>query len=208
MSRWQYALMFPQVPGTLRPAKAVRHLCRTGGILDGVIRTCVDIDGRGHLLDTGEQISLEDPFECDLYRRLERGDSFSLAIRNQEIVISVEFRLGAQNPHVSFGWSINLYEAARQSTQEWLVEGLLGFAADSEVAYVVLVEDAPVHFEDRFVDIDGRRCVDLTGADREGFSIREVWVHSSHSDLLPAGLNYGDAVDIGHHYIGHTVISE
>ena len=207
MSRWQYALMFPQTPGTLRPAQAVRDLCWTGAEVDGVIRTCIDIDGQGHLLDVGEEISLNRPFDRDLSNRLERGDSFSVAIRTQELLVSVEFRLGKRNPHISFGWSLNLYESASLCAKELLWGGLLGFADDSEVAYVVLVDDAPVHFEDRFIDIDGRRHVDLAGADREGFVIREVWVHSNRNAALPVGLSYSEAVDIGRQYIRHTVLS-
>jgi hypothetical protein len=179
-----------------------------GAEVDGVIRSCIDIDGQGHLLDVGEEIALHRPYDHDLYRRLDRGDSFSIAIRSPDLSISVEFRLETPNPHVSFGWSVGLYEAASQKAKECLWEGLLGFAFDSDAAYVILVEDAPVHFEDRFVDIDGRRCVDLAGADREGFSLREVWVRSNRNTELPAGLSYGEAVDIGLHYIRHTVVSE
>lgn len=101
MSSWHYAFLFPQSPGPLHPATAVKHLAAFGAEFDGSIRMCISIDNYSHLLDVGEEVALSDPKELDIIRHLEEGRSFSIELQSRYLPLSVHFRMGTHNPPLS-----------------------------------------------------------------------------------------------------------
>ncbi|WP_157605042.1 hypothetical protein [Schlesneria paludicola] len=197
MSSWQYAFLFPQLPSQLRPANAVKRLTEFGADFDGSIRMCVPVDDQGHVLDVGDEIALREPFERDLIRHLEIGKSFSIQLRHPDLVISAEFLLDAPNPHISLGWSRRLFKESPLMIQRDFWRVLRSFAKDCNAGYVVIVDDAPDHFEDRFIDIDGKRMFDLRLNHRYELGLREVWLQSSVTSTLPEGATYGDSEQLG-----------
>ena len=205
MSSWQYAFLFPQLPHQLRPANAVKHLTEFGAEFDGSIRMCVLVDDEGHVLDVGEEIALREPFEQDLIRHLEIGKSFSIQLRSADLVISVEFLLDSRNPHISLGWSRRLIEQSPPTIQRDFWKGLRSFAKECNAGYVVIVDDAPDHFEDRFIDIDGKRRFDLRVNHHYGLGLREVWLQSCVRSTLPEGVTYGDSEQFGEGFDRHFV---
>jgi hypothetical protein len=119
--------------------------------------------------------------------------------------VSVEFLLGAPNPHVSLGWS-----RRRNGELPPLIQGggwkaIRSFAKDCNAGYVVIVDDAPDHFEDRFIDIGGRRVFDTHVNHRYGLGIREVWVRSPVTSPLPEGVIYGDSEQLEEGFERHFV---
>ncbi|HEY0981176.1 hypothetical protein [Schlesneria sp.] len=206
MSSWQYAFLFPQSPSQLHPADAVNHLTEFGAEFDNSIRICVPVDDDGHVLDVGEEISLNEPFERDLIRHLEIGKSFSIQLRSADLVISAEFLLDAPNPHISLGWSRRLLEESTPMIQRDFWKALRSFARDCNAGYVVIVDDAPDHFEDHFIDIDGKRMFDLHVNHRYGLGLREVWLQSCVTSTLPEGVTYRDSEQLGEGFERHFIV--
>ena len=205
MSSWRYAFLFPHFPGRLCPAKAVTHLTEFGAEFDGSIRKCVAIDDEGHLLDVGESVALGEPIVRDLIGRLENGTSFSIQLRSVDFVVSVEFLLESPNPHISIGWPRKLLDESPPRVQSDFWRSIRAFAKDSQAGYVVIVDDASDHFEDRFVDVGGKRILDLHVNHCYGLGIREIWLQSSITSTLPEGVTYGDSEQIGDGFERHLV---
>ena len=206
MSSWQYAFLFPKFPNQLRPANAARHLTAFAEF-DGSLRMCVPVDDEGHLLDVGEEIALGEPFELELIRYLEAGKSFSTQLRRTDIVLSVEFLLESPNPHMSIGWSHRLFDELPAPVQNNLWSAIRSFAKDCNAGYVVIVDDAPDHFEDRFLDIDGKRIFDLHVDHRYGLGVREIWLQTCIMSILPEGATYGESEQIGEGFERHFIVN-
>lgn len=71
------------------------------------------------------------------------------------------------------------------------------FAKLSNAAYVVIVDDAPDNFEDRFVEVNGIRFLDTDVSHSYGHGIQSVWVDGTRSASTPEGIAPADSVDIG-----------
>ena len=207
MSSWQYAFLFPQSPMQLHPANGVQHLTEFGAEFDESITLCVPIDKDGHWLDVGEEVALKAPFESDLVRYLEMGMSFSIQLRSAHIVISVHFLLESPNPHIAIGWSRRFLREAPATMQSQFWRAIRAFAKDCNAAYVIIVDDAEDLFEDRFVDVDGKRVLDVEVKHRYGLSLREMWIQKSLGSTLPDGPEYGDCEDIGEGFECHAILT-
>ena len=206
MSSWQYAFLFPQSPNPLCPRNATRHLTDFGAEFDGSIRINAPIDDEGHLFNVGEEIDLREPFERELKNHLENGKSFSIQLRSTDIVLSVEFILESRNPRISIGWSRHLFDKLLHTIQSDFWKAIRSFAKECNAAYVVIVDDAPDHFEDRFLEIEGRRMIDLDVNHGYGLGLREVWLQLSAMVTLPEGASYVGSEDIGEGFQRHFVV--
>lgn len=208
MSSWQYAFLFPNSRCKLRPGNAFHQLADLGLEFDDKIRLCVSIDDEGHLLDVGEEIELARPGQIGLIRYLEQGASFSIQARNANIVLSCQLLAGSKNPHLSLGWSRRLFETLPAQSKDAFWTGIRAFARDCDAAYVLIVDDAPDFFEDRFPEIDGKRVLDLKVDHRYGSGLRQVWLKTSVIHTPPGGARYEKSEDIGDgftvHYVSNT----
>ncbi|MBS0266552.1 MAG: hypothetical protein JSS02_31770 [Planctomycetes bacterium] len=205
MSSWEYAFLFPQSPNQLRPASAIGHLTQFGAEFDRNLRLCVPVDDEGHLLDVGEEVALKEPFERDLSQYLRNRNSFSIQLRSSEIVVSVQFMLGSANPHISLGWSRRLFDRSPPDFQMAFWSAIRAFAKDCDAGYVLIVDDAPDHFEDRFLDIDGKRFVDCHVDHGYGLGLREIWLQTSAAAVPPDGLEFGPSEEIGRGFLRYSL---
>jgi hypothetical protein len=197
MASWQYAFLFPDSQTRLRPAGAVGHLARLGLEFDSTIRLCVSIDEAGHLLDVGEEVSLTLPVLRDLIHYLEEGVSLSIQARSKEIAISCQFFTQSSNPHISLGWSRRLFETLTVKSQEAFWMTVRAFARDCGAAYVIIIDDAPDQFEDRFIPIGDKRLLDMEVSHRYGLGVRQVWIKTSSVPTPPEGPSYERFEEIG-----------
>lgn len=207
MSSWEYVFLFPQLPNQLRPAKAVPRLAEFGAEFDGSIRMCIPIDDKGHLLDVGNKIDLNIPFDKDIVRFLEDGKSFSVQLRSEYQFFSVGFIMETQNPHISIGWPSRLFEEAPTTAKTEFWNAIRLFAKDCGADYVLIIDDAPDQFEDRFVDINGKRIIDLQVNHRFGLALKEIWLQSKGFSTLPEGALYGEPEYIGDGFNRYIVFS-
>lgn len=205
MSSWSYVFLFPQSQSSLVPGLAVNCFTRGGFDLDDTIRLALPVDAEGHLLDVGSEVRLEKPFNDSVARHLDAAQSFSLQARNRDIALSVQLFLKCPNPHISVGWSRNLFDRMGVQSRAHLWATLRVFAKECQAAYVLVVDDAPDHFEDRFVENDGERVLDLTTTHPYGHRVREIWIRPSTSARLPLGVPYGQSADIGDGYIRYEI---
>lgn len=95
MPSWQYAFLFPGFEDRLDPTKAISTLNRSGPEFDEIIRLLVTIDKQGHLLDVGEEVSLNEPIIDDLAPAWTMANSFqfSVAITRLPFLVLLPLRL-------------------------------------------------------------------------------------------------------------------
>ena len=63
--------------------------------------------------------------------------------------------------------------------------------------YVIVIDDAPDQFEDRFVQIGDERMIDVEVKHGYGLGLREVWIESLLVSTPPEGPWYGRSEEIG-----------
>ena len=206
MASWKYVYFFPSADRHLQPAKALDRLSCRGLEFDETLRMAKVIDDAGHLEHVDEEFGLRHPVIKDLQERLGQGQQFLVECRNNEISIACCFATRSFNPHFFLGWSRSLFTRLDDSIQHEYWEMIRDFAKASSAAYVVLVDDAG-EFEDRFIDIDGRRVLDATVAHKYGHGIQSVWVDTSRQAELPEGIHRKPIGDIGDGFEEYSVPS-
>jgi hypothetical protein len=205
MASWQYAFLFPGPNNRLRPASAVGCLARAGFEFDSAIRLCLPIDNESHLLDVGEEVALQPPILDDLTQRLEQGVSLSVQAGSSDLAVSCQFNTASANPHISFGWSRRLFGALSGGSRRAFWVALRWLARDCQAAYVIVIDDAPDNFEDRFVEIGNARMLDMCVDHPYGLAIRQVWLNELLVRTPPDGPAYGDSEEMGDGFRRYSV---
>lgn len=190
MASWKYLFLFPGPGDRLVPSKAVTNTITLGTEFESKARMAVQIDDAGHLLDIGDEVMFSSPNSLDISHRLDEGDSFSIQARIADLPMSVQFFIGSPNPHICIGWSRRLFKEILIETKEVIWKTLCRFALDCNASYAIVVDDAPDLFEDRFLEIDGKRILDMESHHEYGHRVREVWTRSSMALLPPEGPTY------------------
>lgn len=196
MASWHYAFFFPAAGQHLQPAEAIDVLSRRGLESDETISLSVVVDDAGHLLEVGDEVFLEKPAHEDLRHRLENDEQFVAEFRNSEIIFTCGFATRSFNPHIYFGWPRKIFANLPESVQQEYWEMFRDFAKASGSAFVILVDDAS-DFEDRFLEIDGRRFLDAEVSHEYGHGIRAVWVDVSIGAEPPEGVSNTAVTNIG-----------
>ena len=215
MAAWHYAFLFPGRKLRFDSANAVASLASNGFEVSNTARRLVPFDETGHYGEFGEEISLEEPFTNDLQQRLRDGEQLFVEITRNDIAhndtdtiamtIACSFALKTSNPNISFGWHERLFSRLPPETQHFYWQAIRDAARAANAAYVVLVDEAADDFEDRFIDIDGRRILDTQPSHQWGHGIRAVWVDSSTGTECPVGVAASDTADIGNGYVQYSV---
>lgn len=205
MASWHYAFLFPGAGDKLSPAAAIDALATRGLRFADMIRLCVPIDQEGHLLDVGDEVPLREPFCDDVKLRLVNQQAFSVQLRNSELIISCFFAINSSNPHVFFGWPRRIFDELDSNSQNQYWSMIRSFAALSKAWYVVLVDDAPDDFEDRFIEIDGIRYLDTSVLHSYGHGIQEVWVNEVWGASLPEGACLTGRYSVGDGFYSYNV---
>lgn len=188
MSSWQYAFLFPPKRNKLRPELGIDALITLGFIFDDKIRLCLPIDDNDHWLDIGEQIPITSL--TDLRHYFEQPKSISIQARSPDITVACHFLLESQNPNISFGWPRGLFAEMSSLSQRLFWDAIRGFSRGCGAAYVIIIDDAPDEFEDRFVQVDDERMLDMHVNHDYGLGVREIWLQSSFNVALPEGPAY------------------
>jgi hypothetical protein len=196
MASWQYAFLFPASGRELQPAEGLGRITRLGFTFDETARLCEQIDAEGHLLDVGEEMHLEAPIEADLSRLLLSGTPLSAQARNDQLALSCQFFTPGRNPHICLGWSARLFADLGDDNATSFWAGLCAFAHDCAAGCVIVIEDAPDFFEDRFIEIEGIRFLEMEVEHTYGLGVREVWINLSLVSAPPEGPKYTSSFDL------------
>lgn len=191
------AVFFPGHREILTPALAVDELMCRGLKLGPKIRLMERVDPEGHLLDTGSEVVLTAPLWDDLKGRLLAQESFSAVIGNSEMTFDCFFAPISFNPHIDINWPRRWFNELPMEAAKAYYSMLGRFARRCGAAYAVFVSD-PTDFEDRFLEIDGRRVLDtsVTPYSIAGISytvdrVYEIWV----ADGQPPVVGLDAAID-------------
>ena len=197
MASWHYAFFFPAGEQQLSPDLGLGAASLCNLEFDNTIHEAVAIDDAGHMAGVGEEDTVCSPVLSNLESLLQEGRQFLVECRNTELFISCNFLHRVSNPHVFFGWSKRLFSDIPERNQQRYWQMFQAFAKQIHAGYVVLVDDASDNFEDRFLEVDGKRFLDTECNHQYGHGIWSVWVDQELGGECPDGVAEATAVDLG-----------
>lgn len=174
MASWHYAFLFPDSQQSLAPAGAVRIFSEFGCEFDQTIRPAVVIDDDGHL-EIGDEAALTREPVTDLLNLLSKDEQFTVECRNQDLFFSLSFATRYSNPYILIAWSRKIFQRLERTSRHNYWQLLRKIANACNAKYVVIVDDPPDFFEDKFLEIDGRRVLDSRTSSGKRYDIRAVW---------------------------------
>jgi hypothetical protein len=197
MASWRYAFMFAGSTARLLPQHGIDVLREYDFEIDEVLRHASIIDDEGHIEYTGEHSMRGSNREEELKTRLGSGEQFQSEFRNRALFFSLSIATGYPNPYVMIGWSNRLFANSAEDYQRRFVQMLRRFARLINADYVVIVDDPPDYFEDKFIEIDGRRFLDNMTTGGKPYEVRGVWIANTRDDKIPDGVSASSGRNIG-----------
>lgn len=207
MASWHYAFLFPSANSRLSPAGTVDVLSDFGLEFDESVRLAVEIDELGHL-EHGEETPLGELVLANLKQRLCEDEQFMIECRNNELFFSCSFATQYSNPYVMLGWSKRLFHELSLSRQKEYWDMLRQCAKQCRAAYVVIVDDPPDFFEDRFLEIDGQRFLENQMPSGNEYDIRAVWTDGELCDKVPEGIDESSGREIPDGFLEYSVLTK
>lgn len=199
MGSWHYAFFFPGCDRKLTPEGAVEVFANFGLEFDAAVLKAQVVDVEGHL-EFGDESKLANPFLDDLTRRLEEGEQLLVECRNTDLFISCCFATRYANPFLMFGWSRRLFASLDEAVQGHYWRVLRKAAHQCNAAYVIVVDDPPDYFEDRFVHVDGVWVLETVMPSGRPYEIRAVWESRSLGASEIEGISAESATNLGDGY--------
>lgn len=209
MASWNYAFFFPPSNLELNAEMAVTALAQDGFEILNPVRRLVPIDDKGHLGEFGECVQLRPPYLQDLRDRLSKGEQIFAELSKHDgasnivTTFACSFAIRTANPHFSIGWHKQLFSRLPEDVQRMYWMLIRDVAKSGNAAYVLHVEEASDTFEDRFVEIDGKRMIDAHNQSNHG--IWAVWIDRSLGAECPNGIVYDTASNLGDDFFQYTV---
>jgi len=212
MAAWHYAFFFPAAEHQLDAAAAVASLVKEGYEVSSLARCMVPTDDEGHLGEYGAEVELGEPPAEDLLDRLQNGEQLFSEISKHDASSNIvttfacSVSTSAANPHLSFGWHKRLFEQLSPDVQNTYWMAIRNAAKVAGAAYVVLAVEASDNFEDRFLEVDGKRILDTECNHQYGHGIWAVWVNRSLGGDYPDGVADAVAINLGDGFVEYSVV--
>lgn len=188
MGSMYYAYMFPSAGQQLCPANLIRILADQGFAFDSSAYVGAAVDAIGHIA-FGDEVKLGDRPDDELASRIIKGEQCQVQCSDADLFLIVSFVQQSWNPHLVIGWPRRLFSALPQERQQAHWRLLRGVAAASKASFLIVVIDPPGYFEDRFIELDGRRILDRERADGLEVEIQEIWIRADVVDAIPEGVH-------------------
>jgi hypothetical protein len=205
MSSWQYAFMFPESGKSLRVAEVIRVFSESGFEFDRAIYPAFAIDDDGHL-EHGDAVQMTGKHVEKLEIRLRNNEQFLVECRNQDLFFAISFAGKYQtNPHMMIGWSRTIFGALGKDSQEKYLQLIRNVANACNATNIIVVNDPPDYFEDRFLAINGRRFLDRQMPSGNKYDIQAVWISIRSSDKRPEGVKEKPISNVGEGFQEYTI---
>jgi hypothetical protein len=160
---------------------------KDGFSFDCYANHAVVADDDGHL-EFVERVELVGGAD-ELRKRLRAGEQILVECRNVDIFFACCFAFKYSNPFMSFGWPSRSFYELEQSAQDEYWTMLRRVARACNSAFVIIVNEPPDYFEDRFLEIDGQRVIEKKMPNGFEYDILSVWVDDESLDPLPIGID-------------------
>lgn len=207
MASWHYAFLFSSPNAELEPAGAIRALANFGLEFDEFVRPAIEIDELGHL-EHGEESRLNGSIPAALEKRLSEQEQFMVECRNNELLFSCSFATRYSNPYIMLGWSKRLFRDLNESRQREYWDMLRKCAKGCKAAHVIIVDDPPDFFEDRFLEIDGQRFLENEMPSGNKYDIHAVWTDLELCDKVPEGIDESSRREIPDGFLEYSVVTQ
>jgi len=204
MASWDYAFLFPGPGQRLDPANAINVFAENGLEFDSAIHPAVVIDEAGHL-EYGDETELRGNVNDELRERLAEGEQFLIECRNEDLFFACCFATRYSNPYVEVAWSRRLFRGLEEQKQRAYRKMLKDFAKQCSATYVIIVNDPPDFFEDRFVEIDGQRFLEKVMPSGKKYDILALWVDEESSEEVPEGVTEASRCAASNGYVEYSV---
>lgn len=193
MSSWFYLIYFPAPHEKLTPEKVIALIPEHGIEISEDVLEAEEIDEYGHweFLKGGPSLGVSPVNE--IQKRLLEKNQFQIECTNQEILFYCGFLLHINNPYFNICGSRRIYSDLSQERFNYYWNMMIQIAARANAGYVLVSFDTE-DVEDRFIEIDNKRVLDLDlkseSEKKYGHGIVSVCVNSNKSEAtLPIGLN-------------------
>jgi hypothetical protein len=204
MGSTYYAYMFPGVGQFLQPFDAVRTLANNDFVFDGSIYQATAIDAHGHV-EYGDEIELTKMPIGEIEQRLRNVEQFQVQCRNSDIFFAVSFGTRSFNPHVLTIWSRKIFARLPQKLQERYWRLIREVAHACNATYLITIIDPPDYFEDKFLEVDGRRILDRRLSSGNEYEFHSLWIRIDSTDASPDGVSEATTGNVGEGFEEHSL---
>ncbi|KYF65238.1 hypothetical protein BE11_24805 [Sorangium cellulosum] len=196
--------MFPGHGEHLLPAAAIDALAQSGLVFDPWMYPAIVVDEAGHL-EHGDKVELAGPPAEELEERAVRGEQFLAECRDRALAFTLLLHAKYTNPYMALGWSRRLFRNLSHDEQERYWKLIRVVAQRSNAAYIIVVNDPPDYFEDRFLEVDDRRWLDKQLPSGATYDFRAIWISTRAASALPEGVSSLPGNDVGEGFREYSV---
>ncbi len=202
MSSWHYSYLFPETAKQLSPERAIQVLQQQGLVFDNEIIP-LSIHDDGHVDESGLPMKIDKSVKQNLIQRLTLCEQLQVICRNKELYFSCSFCTQVNNPYICFCWSKKLFSYFDAKKRDEYLKMIRKAAKVTCACYIIFVVDPPDYFEDRFLDIDGIRYIDIFKPDGTTYEIEQIWVDNDVK--LPFGVELNSLGPIGDGFFAYSI---
>ena len=210
MSSWFYLNYFPAPHEKLTPEKAIELIPDHEIIIREEVLEAEEIDELGHWEFLKDGLPLGSSPVNEIQKRLLNQEQFNIECASHDILFYCGFLLETKNPCFLICGSRRSFNDLSQERFDYYWNMMVQIAAKANAGYVLYSVDTE-DVEDRFIEIDNKRVLDLDlkleSEKKYGHGIGSVWVNSNKSNAtVPIGLDPTSIDELGHGFREYKIV--
>jgi len=206
MSSWFYLTFFPAPHDKLTPEKTIELIPEHGINISEEVLETGEIDELGHWEFLKNGLPLGSSPVNEIQKRLLNQEQFQIECANQEILFYCGFLLFINNPYFTICGSRRFFNDLSQERFDYYWNMMVQIAAKANAGYVLYSVDTE-DIEDRFLEVDDKRILDLESDEKYGHGIGTVWVNSNKSNgTVPNGLDPSSFDELGYGFREYKIV--
>lgn len=206
MSSWFYLTYFPAPHEKLTLEKAIELIPVHGIEIRGDVLEAEEIDDLGHWDFLKGGLPLGSSPVDEINKRLLEKKQFQIECTNEDILFYCGFLLQINNPHFIICGSRRFFNDLSQDSYYHYWDMMVRIAVEANAGYVLYSVDTE-DVEDRFLEVDHKRIIDLESDEKYGHRIGSVWVNSYKPNAtIPIGLDPSLVDELGYGFHKFDII--
>ena len=206
MSSWFYLNYFPAPHEKLTPENAIELIPEHGLNIREDVLEAEEIDELDHWEFLIDRLPLGPSPVDEINKRLLEKKQFQIECTNEEILFYCGFLLQINNPHFIICSSRKFFNGISQERFDFYWDMMVLIAAKANAGYVLYSVDTE-DVEDRFIEVDNKRILDLESKEKYGHGIGSVWINSKILNAtVPIGLDPISIDELGHGFREYKIV--